>query len=148
MDCSIALSSDYIEFAVYGKSKRSVNPLLSLSHSLSNHVLPFPNPHTPVCSPFSLFDSPPRSPPPFIPSINFFISTSIRTLSVSSLSVSLLTLTDRDECITASLSLKLAEEIKYETENSSQGSSSELPEFLNEFKSEGVWSVRRSQSLL
>lgn len=145
MDCSRALSSDYIEFAVYGKSKRFSQPFLPSPTLLSYHVLPFPNPHTPVCSPFSLFDYPPRSPPPFIPSINFFISTSIRTLSVSSLSVSLLTLTDRDECIIASLSLKLAEEIKYETENSSQGS--ELPEFLNEFKSEGVWSVRRSQSL-
>ncbi|GAA5849966.1 hypothetical protein JCM5353_001674 [Sporobolomyces roseus] len=40
----------------------------------------------------------------------------------------------------SSLSLKLAEEIKYETENSS--SSSELPEFLNEFKQEGVWSIK------
>ncbi|GAA5963661.1 hypothetical protein JCM3765_003536 [Sporobolomyces pararoseus] len=36
------------------------------------------------------------------------------------------------------LSLKLAEEIKYETENSDQSE----PEFLTEFKSEGVWKIK------
>ncbi|GAA5843227.1 hypothetical protein JCM3766R1_006630 [Sporobolomyces carnicolor] len=36
------------------------------------------------------------------------------------------------------LSLKLAEEIKYETENSDQSE----PEFLSEFKSEGVWKIK------
>ncbi|GAA5943131.1 Mam33p [Sporobolomyces koalae] len=36
------------------------------------------------------------------------------------------------------LSLKLAEEIKYETENSDQSE----PDFLREFRSEGVWKVK------
>lgn len=44
---------------------------------------------------------------------------------------------------TAPLSLKLAEEIKYETENSDQSE----PEFLTEFKSEGVWKVRLNHQL-
>lgn len=48
------------------------------------------------------------------------------------------------ECaILAPLSLKLAEEIKYETENSDQSE----PEFLSEFKSEGVWKVSDSGAL-